>query len=365
MAIENPASTPDTDDLRSALESAWDETSEAAADPPQAAVAEPASPETAEAKAERARDELGRFTKAEQEAADAARAVEKAATDPSQQQPVEQQAEKPAAPSGPPSSWSIAAKAAFDKADPAIKEAVAKREFEINQGFAKLAEYKGLDDYNEMARNSGTTLQEALGRYVNAEQVLAQNFDGGVVNLCRMYGVHPVQLAQSLIHQFGGQAMRGQEGGHQQPQQPDPMGPVFQKISALEAEINRQNWERQQQEQMAVSSQIDSFSRDPANRFFENVKQDMGMLLQTGQAGDLQDAYDKACWMNSEIRSLRIKEQQDAEARKQAEAVNKARTASKSLRTGAPLPGVSPRNDASSSIRGAIEDAYSSLGVSI
>lgn len=355
MAIENPASTPEDDDLRSALEAGWDEL-EQAPDTPEEPLAEPETQEAEESSAaERARDEKGRFTKAQKEAEEAAEQVEQAAQQeqkPVEEKPVEQ--EQPQA-VRPPTSWSPTAKAAFEKADPAIREAVAKREAEVNQGFAKLAEYKGLDNYVEMARNSGTSLNEALDRYIAAENLLAQDFVGGVQNLCRMYGVHPVQLAQAFL---GGQ-------GNQTPQQPDTMAPVFQKVSALEAEVNRMNWERQQAEQQAINSQIDAFANDPANKYFDNVKETMGKLLNSGQAEDLKDAYEKACWINPEIRGLFIKEQQDAELRKQAQAVNKAKAASKSLPTGAPAMGIKPKAEAQTSIRGALEEAYDALGASI
>ena len=40
----------------------------------------------------------------------------------------------------------------------------------------------------------------------------------------------------------------------------------------------------------------------------------MGQLIATNPQTSLSDAYDQACWMNPEIRALRIKEQHEAEA---------------------------------------------------
>ena len=41
---------------------------------------------------------------------------------------------------------------------PAVKEAIAKRGIEVNQGFQKLADYKGLDQFVDMARQNGKDL---------------------------------------------------------------------------------------------------------------------------------------------------------------------------------------------------------------
>ena len=49
---------------------------------------------------------------------------------------------------------------------------MAKRESEINQGFAKLAEYKPLERFSQMAKQGGTTLEQALESYTGIENML-------------------------------------------------------------------------------------------------------------------------------------------------------------------------------------------------
>ncbi len=51
-----------------------------------------------------------------------------------------------------------------------------------------------------------------------------------------------------------------------------------------------------------IVSQIDAFQNDPANLYFENVRDDMAVLLHNGKASDLKEAYDMACWMRPDIR---------------------------------------------------------------
>ena len=361
MPIENPASTPDeSNDLRSAIEAAWDEASQEPAAQEAAAIDNAQVPELDD-KPERVRDEQGRFTKAEQDAADAKAldakpAVEAKPAEPQAPTQPEAEEQKTATATAPPPGWSIAAKAEFDKLPPAVREAVAKRETEINQGFAKLTEYKGLDPYVEMAKRSGTTITQALEGYTRAEQVLATDFVNGVRDLCRYYNFNPAQLAQEL-----GLATPG----NQPPAQNDPISPVFQKVSALEQRLAQYEQQREMEEQQAVNGTLQQFASDPANRYFENVKMDMGRFIQAGMATDLKDAYDKACWANPEIRALQIREAQQPAIQQRAQAVSQARQASKSIPTGAPIPGVQQGNAAPKSIRGALDEAWNSLASTI
>ena len=353
MDIENPASTPDAEP-QSDTAAAWDELVSAAPDAPD----ETGTAAPIESESTRARDELGRFTKAEQDAAAAAaKAIETvpaAAVPPAEQQaPIEQQAPNAAAVVAPPPGWSIAAKAEFDRLPPAVREAVAKREQEVNQGFAKLQEYKGLDPYVDMAKRSGTTITQALEGYTRAEQVLSTDFVSGVRDLCRYYNFSPAQLVEAL----GGQVQQG----YQQPAAQDPYAPVVQKLSALEQKWAQYEQQQAMQEEQAVSSQLHEFASDPANRFFENVRADMGRLITAGMASDLKDAYDKACWAHPEIRELRIKEAQQPALQQRAQAVNKAISASKSIPNGVPTPGAKPPARQFNTTRSAIEAAWDDL----
>jgi hypothetical protein len=354
MAIENPVSMPVEDDVRADLEAAWNETPIEEA-PATLAEPEAKGPETPEATAQRARDEQGRFAK--QEAAKEAKIEAAPGTAKPAQQPQEgQQQPIQAAPAGPPPGWPVAAKAEFDRLPQPVKDAIVSRETEINKGFAKLTEYKGLDPYVEQARSVGSNLPQILDRYMAAEQLLAENFPQGVLSLCQMYNVHPAALAQILS---------GQQG-NQQPRQSSPLDPVYQQMSALSAELANIRQERETGEQEAVNGQIASFAADPAHKYFENVRQTMGLLLRSGQAQDMEGAYTKACRMDDEIYALQLKEAQMPKQAQQRQAVNQARRASGSIPLGSPIPGAQANGrDEPSSIRDALEQAWSEQGGAI
>lgn len=279
---------------------------------------------------ERARDEQGRFAKGAEPKAEKPEA--QATPDTGAEAPKE---EAPTA-LKPPTSWSPTAKVAFDKLPPEVQQAVAKREEEVNNGFAKFQEYKPIEPYIKMAKDSGTTLDQALSRYVAAEQALQRDFVHGTVQLAQQQGVHPVQLANAILARYGASGQT--DGGQQQAYQTAPavdLTPIQNELSALKSFI-------EEQQQAGVQSEIQRFASDAKNVFFENVKADMGRLIESGHADTLEDAYDKACWANKEIRDLLIKQQTAPTASAKAnDAVQRAKAADKAT-GGAPAAGFVP-----------------------
>jgi hypothetical protein len=290
--------------------------------------------ETEAQAAERARDEKGRF--APKAAVEAAPAEEQPKDQAVAKEPVADHVEVDAktvdAPRPPPG-WSPAAKVAFATLPPEVQQSVAKREQEVNQGFAKLAEYKPIERFAEMAKQSGTTLDRALENYVGMETRLRQDFPAGIVELCQRQGIHPVALANHILARNGVAPSEGQAGETPQARQQASVDltPIHQELNALKSYV-------QQQQSATVQTEIERFASDPKHTFFENVKADMGRLINSGYAENLDDAYEKACWANPEIRELLIKQQSTgSDASAKAAAATQARAASKSI-TGSPIP---------------------------
>lgn len=280
----------------------------------------------------RAHDEKGRFATKEEPAKEEVAKPQAAAA------PVDSK-EVPAADAAPslkpPTSWSPTAKVEFEKLPPAVQQAVAKREEEVNNGFAKFQEYKPIERFMEMAKQSGTTLPQALERYVGIEQHISRDMVGGVAQIAQNQGIHPVALANQILARYGASPQQDGTGDQQAHQQANvDLSPVMQKISALETFIN-------QQQSATVQSEIERFASNPKHTFFENVKADMGRLINSGQAENLEEAYDKACWGNKEIRELLVKQQAQTSAPKADDAVQRARAADKAI-GGAPSAGFVP-----------------------
>jgi hypothetical protein len=219
----------------------------------------------------------------------------------------------------------------------AVKRDIAKRNDEVGKGFEKLAEYKPIERFAEMAKQSGTTLDRALENYVGIEQDLRRDFVGGIARICQNQGISPLALANQILARNGVAPSEVQPGDQPQARQPAPVDP-----NAIAQSVREQI--RAEQIQEEVTRSIKQFGGDPKNQFFENVRLDMTRLLQAGSAESLEDAYDKACWANPEIRNLLIKQQAVAasDPSAKAAAATQARAASKSI-TGSPIPNASAK----------------------
>ncbi|WP_375764230.1 hypothetical protein ACE10X_13185 [Bradyrhizobium sp. Pha-3] len=314
------------------------------------AAPEPAA-ETAEQAAERVRDEKGRFAKVEEPSEQPAAKADIAATKvpepgaktvPAQPAAVDPLAQ-PVEATKPPPGFSPTAKVVWnketlDKAEwDAVKRDIAKRNEEVDKGFAKFAEYKPVERFMEMAKQSGTTLDRALENYVGIEQELSRDMVSGVSRICQNKGIHPVALAQQILARHGASSQQDGTGEIQARQPAVDLTPITQELNALKSFV-------QQQQEAGVQSEIQRFASDPKHTFFENVKADMGRLINSGYADTLEDAYEKACWANPEIRDLLIKQQttQVPDTGAKVAAATQARAAAKSI-TGSPIPNASAK----------------------
>lgn len=345
------------DNLRADIEAAFDADQGADLTP-----APDQAPEQQPADAgDRPRDESGRFLPKGvpssppevQKAADAAVKSAAQSVQQAQAQPVPGGPAPPGAPLGPPPGWSIASKAIFDKLPDPVKADIAKREQEVSAGFAKLAEYKPLDPYVSMAQSQGTTLPEALERYVAAENLLEQEPVNGILWLCQRYNVHPARLLE---------AIGGQPGGPQPPQA-SPLDPVFGQLQAVNGRLAQIEAEREQFLDHQVLSQIEQFKADPANIYFENVRHDMGRRIKfadlNGEDLSLKEAYDQSCWSHPEIRPLLIKQQTEAARQDATRKVQSERSAARSLPPGSPVAGGTlARDEPASTLRDEIIRAF-------
>jgi hypothetical protein len=310
--------------------------------------AAPAS-ETASQAAQRARDEAGRFAKQ---------------AEPATAKPVDPKTPTGATPEPPsqetirvPPGLSAATKAEFSKLPQHVQQDILKFQADVEQAKTtwdqKAAKFNALDQIlaprRERLQLAGLDDSSAVRALFAAQDMLESKPVEAIAFLARQYGVDLRRYAQP-----------GQ-GPAQQQVHPD-VARLYQEVNTLKSALAQQ----QQTASQATNSQhvqtIQQFQSDPKNIYFENVRNDMATLIRSGQARDLQDAYDKATWASPEIRPLLLRAQQEtaaAEAQAQAKArAQAARHASGSV-TGSPTPGSSPAGAApASSIRDELAKAF-------
>jgi hypothetical protein len=258
------------------------------------------TPEAPEEKAQRIRDEQGKFApKVDKPADETASTVE---------------AYKP------PNTWKKEAAEKLALADPVIRAEVERREADFFKG---IEQYKGAAQFGQSMerviaphmrtlQGLGITPDVAVGELMNADAMLRfgtpQQKTAKLAELAQQYGIDIGQV-QGL----------------------PPIDPNVSALAnenrVLKQQMQQRQIQEQQQENATLNSEIAAFSADPKHSHFETVKGHMAALLQAGQAKDLPDAYEQAIYANPTTRAAVLAEQQAAaraEAAKKAQAAQEA-----------------------------------------
>lgn len=309
--VDTPVEKSMDDTIRETLRSLKDKGIEATGD-------EPA--ETSEEKAQRVRDESGRFKAAE-------KPLEPVEAGPSEPPAVEAPPEIAPAPN----TWKKEVAAKWATLPPDVQAEVARREADFHKGIegyrakAQFADSVAsvLQPYSQTLKHleetQGVTAEKALDALLSADHKLRY---GSPVEK-QMY-FH--QLAQS----YGIDLAQAQEI----PQADQQVFTLQQRLQQLETALQNQTQQGAQREQQELNSTIAAFAADPKHSHFESVKGHMSALLQAGQAKDLADAYEQAVYANPTTRAAMLQQQfaaqreeaaQKAKAAKEAASVNVAR----------------------------------------
>lgn len=309
-------------DLREALESAFNEPETVIEAPAEIPQQDDISAEVEQEKAQRARDEAGRFAK-----------TEKAET------PVEPAQEAPQRKA--PSSWKPAAQEAFLKADRG--EALTPEEIKLLTAEAERREsdfHKGVSEFKSHSERA-KAYDQAFAPYRQHLQTLGVDEPTAISKLMKadytLRTSDPITKAtyfKQLAQEYGVDL-------NIEPQNIDPNTRyLMDQLNQLRQQ--QQMWQNQvqSQEQTRVQSELAQFATDERPHF-DAVRSDMADLLETGKAEDLQEAYDMAVWMRPDIRQTLLDQQRAEVQRKAAEQAQalKAKAASVSVKGSSPMSG--------------------------
>ena len=299
------------------------------------------------------RDEAGRFTAAGEEPKP---------TEPTQKTtetpaPTEQELKVPGTEEAPgnwnkdqaPQSWTPAARERWGEIPEDLRKEIVRREEAAVHGFRKMQEQfepirrvaEGLSPFLQEAAQYGAEPVGYIANVMNTERVLrtapVRDKFQALINIADQYGVPLRQIINDSV---------GEKVFETQPQQ----NSVHPEIQRQLEEINQ--WREQQTQQVHIQ-QIREFAQ--TKEFFNDVKEEMALLLDSGRAKDLADAYEQATWLNPQVRDVLIKRQQ---GQVQEQKTNERRQAAASASL--PTPGavnVSTKDDA--------DDIYSAVRSSI
>lgn len=291
-------------------------------------------------------------------AKEAAELTEETVKEPEKTEPPKQQAAPDFVPA--PQSWTNQDKALWDKVPQDVRQVILKREQEVHKAITQQDEDRSLarqfkqlaDPYQAMFNSVGASPLQGFQDYLR----IAYTLNTGAPEM-------KAQVLQQIAQRYGVNL------GQQTPQEGAQAPPQYlQRLSQLEAmlqeQLRNQQALQQQQQQAEMSktmADIDAFSRDPAHKHFEYVRDHMATLLNSGAAQSLQDAYDQACWARPDIRTQLIAEQ-TATQRKEQESrqkTDKARAKAVSVRggTGAMPETAAPNRTLREELSAAFEEA--------
>ena len=324
--------------------------------------AEPAQTESAtpgEEKApqeERLRDQLGKFSKKQEEGIQAGPKSEP----------------KPAREERAPQSWKPETREHWKALPAEVRGEIARREGEFARVMQETAE----------ARRFSEAVMKTIAPYehfIKAENANPiQAIDNLMATAARLRtGTAPelAGLVSGLIQQFGvgrfgpgfietlDQALVGQTP-KEDPREVAMRRQLEQEIAPVRQFMNELQQQRQQQEvmqQQAAGSEVQGFLAN--HEFAMDVKEDMADLIEMaskrGREMSLEEAYDRACRSHPEIGRIFQKRDQASQAASRNQVAQRARAAAVSV-GGAPTPG--PSGNPSADLRSTIENAFGQNG---
>lgn len=217
-----------------------------------------------------------------------------------------------------PQSWKPAVRERFASLSQDVQQEILRREFEINDTLAKTTQerrvaqdfIKAITPYQDFFKSQGIHPMAATQTMLNVSKVLHTGTMAEratvLANMVRHHKIDFKELDAAFEKVFSGQ----------QAPAIDPQ--LDQRLRAIEQATIAQQREKQQVAQNHINNHIQEFAKNPKNEFFNDVVGHMSALLQSGQAPDLQTAYDQACWANPGVRKVLLERQSNNKARQNA-----------------------------------------------
>lgn len=227
-----------------------------------------------------------------------------------------------------PSSWKKDYDEHWTKLDPSLQDYIAQREQEYAKGVSTYKQnwdqaaplYEAMQPFMPLLQQNNIDPKQWISNLGNAHRMLAQGSDDEKL---RMFA----QLATDYGVPLG--ALTGQQSGI------DPQfSHLAQKLGQMENRWSQFEQQREQQENAALQNDISAFSQKAP--YFEQVRETMAGLLQSGVAQDLQSAYDKSIRLHDDIWQQQQADQAKAAAEQNQQKVAQARAKAVSPRSSSP-----------------------------
>lgn len=228
-----------------------------------------------------------------------------------------------------PEGWTAEAKAEFGNLPKVIQNEVLRREADIHKGLTRDSEERA---FAKQMREVVTPYMPIITAEGGNPVAAVQNLLNTAYLLRTASPSEKGRMIQQLAQQYGAEMPAPGEQPYIDPQ----VQALQSDVAQMRNYIQQSQVSQQQQQEMALQSQIQAFASDPANQHYEQVKAYMASLLSNNLVTDLKDAYQQAIWANPDVRSsLLVEQTRLAEEKRMADIrarTDKARSAAVSVR---------------------------------
>jgi hypothetical protein len=260
-----------------------------------------------------------------------------------------------------PKSLPPAAREAWGETPQTMREAIATREKQYEEGIMKYSQgaktaqamqqtFQPFQQYTSMNGGPKQAITGLLQTGSMLQMGSPQQKAEIVANIIGQFGVDISTLDNMLVGNAPSQEV--QQNSQMEQMLNQRLQPMQQQLGAYQ----QRDQQYAQQQQNAIGSEIQQFANDPANEFYSDVADRMANELdiaaQNGDKLDLKGAYDLAIRSNPEIFKL-------VQSRENAKNLGSKRAAATSIH-GTPQGGGGGK--ANPSVRSAIEDAWDNAG---
>lgn len=241
-----------------------------------------------------------------------------------------------------PNTWKKELAAEFGKLPENAREEIHRREADFHKGIGQYKQAAGfgtemaqeLLPYQGVMQQYGKHPREVVKEATAVWNTLVTGSPQEKTNLW-------LQIAKDYGINFSSQDSNAPQRENSAVQDDPKLATALQRLDKLEGHLTLQERQRAEAEYSQNVDAVQKFGADPKHKHFAAVREHMASLIESGQATDLKDAYDKAIWINPDVRKLLLAEQDKERADKAAQdaaAARKAAGANVTRRGTPPVP---------------------------
>lgn len=244
-----------------------------------------------------------------------------------------------------PNTWKKEATAEWAKLPEGIRQEIHRREADFHKGIGQYKDAAGFG--SQMAQELMPYQQTINEKGIHPREIvktLGSAWNTLVTGTAEAKTALLLQMAKDYGINIAAPPAEGSTATAGAIQDDPRLATALQRLEKLEGHLSTQERQRAEADFAAKVEEVNAFGVDPKHPHFEAVRTDMGILVETGRAKDLQEAYDKAIWINPEVRASLLAEQEKERASKAAEQAAAARKAAGAnvIRRGTPPVAAKP-----------------------